>query len=83
MGTSEQQQYKSIKILVDCLIQAYGEGKKEAGKVAAKVEEKRVSDEKKKQDDEILAKDLIEEVAAVEDIVEKKAVKEAERIIQS
>ena len=37
---------------------------------------------KKKADEEKLAEDLVLEVAAVEEMVEKKAVKEAERVVE-
>lgn len=82
---------KSIKILVETVADAYGEGKKEAGKMAArkaKEEEKEAtkkasssaeaSEDKEKGVDEALVVD----VAAAEEMVEKKAVKEAERIVE-
>ena len=72
---------KSIKILVETIAGAYGEGKKEAGKAAAKVAEKEAKDAAKKTEDEIDEK-LKEEVAAAEEMVEKKAVKDAERIVE-
>lgn len=72
---------KSIKILTEAVASAYGEGRKEAGKIAAKAEVKRLADEKKKAGDD-LAEDLKQEVAAAEEMVEKKAVKDAERVVE-
>ncbi len=72
---------KSIKILVEAIANAYGEGKKEESKIAAKAEVKRLADEEKQQAEPELPKELVEEVAEVEEKVEKQAVKEAERIV--
>jgi len=74
---------KSITILVESIANAYGEGKKEAGKIAAKLEEKRVADEKKKAEEEtVIDQELADEVAEAEEMVEKKAVKETERVVE-
>jgi small subunit ribosomal protein S2 len=72
---------KSIKILVEAVSQAFESGKKEAGKFAAK-EAKRVEDEEaaKKQEEEI-PEELKVEVEAVEEKVEKAAVKESEKVV--
>ncbi len=75
---------KSIKILTEAVANAYEEGKKEAGKVAekaAKDAEKvlRQAQDKKEED---VAEGLKVEVAAAEEMVEKKAVKDAERVIE-
>lgn len=72
---------KSIKILVGAVASAYGEGKKEAGKVAEKLLKKEEKEAAKKVEDEI-PEELKEEVAAAEEMVEKKAVKESERVIE-
>ncbi|MBI2017666.1 30S ribosomal protein S2 [Candidatus Daviesbacteria bacterium] len=78
--TGNDDAIKSIKILVECLIEAYSEGKKEAGKIAEKAEQKRLSDEKKAADEE-LPEEIKMEVAAAEEQVEKAAVKESEKIV--
>ena len=73
---------KSITILVTAVANAYAEGKKEAGKRAVKVAEKAEKDlAAKKEQDEKLAEELKDEVAAAEDMVEKKAVKDSEKIV--
>ncbi|MBI2597162.1 30S ribosomal protein S2 [Candidatus Daviesbacteria bacterium] len=84
---------KSIKILVEAIASAYGEGKEEARKAAEK-EAKRVQKEalrsrgpqdrgaQGKQVEEDVDKDLAEQVAVVEEQVEKQAIKEAERIVE-
>lgn len=66
---------KSIKILVGSIAAAYGEGKKEAGKAA----EKEAAD--KKSEDEI-PEELKVEVAVAEEMLEKKAVKDSERVVE-
>lgn len=66
---------KSIKILVSTVAGAYGEGKREAGKQAERIKNKELS--KKEEIDE----ELKEEVAEAEEIIEKKAVKEAEKVV--
>ncbi|MBI2315337.1 30S ribosomal protein S2 [Candidatus Daviesbacteria bacterium] len=74
---------KSIKILVGALAEAYGAGKKEAGKAAqekAQEEEKKLV--QKTANEEEIAEELKIEVAAAEEMVEKKAVKDAERIVE-
>ena len=72
---------KSIKILVETVAGAYGEGKKLAGKELEKVEKKRLKDEAK-QGVEKVPEELEEEVAEAEEVVEKKIVKEFERKIE-
>ena len=81
---------KSIKILVEALANAYGEGKKEAGQAAEKLvkdaERAAVKDAAKegKMRVNILSdepEELKIEVAAAEEMVEKKAVKEAEKVV--
>ncbi len=69
---------KSIKILVEALIAAYGEGRKEAGVIAEKVAQKKIDDEKKKSE-EVLDEKLVDEVAAVEEVLEKEALQDSER----
>ena len=71
---------KSIKILVGAVAEAYEEGKKEVGKEAEKVAKKTEKEAAQKADDEI-PEELKVEVAAVEEMVEKKAVKDAERVV--
>ncbi|OGE19470.1 30S ribosomal protein S2 [Candidatus Daviesbacteria bacterium RIFCSPLOWO2_02_FULL_41_8] len=74
---------KSIKVLVGAIASAYGEGKKEAGKAAVKEAEKaEKSKEKEKKAETEIAETLQVEVAVAEEMVEKKAVKEAERVIE-
>lgn len=72
---------KSIKVLVGAVASAYGEGKKEAGKAAEKLLKDQEKAEAKKANDEI-PEELKEEVAAAEEMVEKKAVKDSERIVE-
>ena len=72
---------KSITILVTAVASAYTEGKKEAGKQAVKDAEKAEKDAIKKVAEEKIAKELEVEVAAAEEMVEKKAVKEAEKVV--
>lgn len=79
---------KSIRILVGAIASAYGEGKKEAGKLAEEaakqkvkdeeLEAKRVAAEEKKA---ATMKVLEVEVAAAEEEIEKKTVKESERVV--
>ncbi|MBI2196866.1 30S ribosomal protein S2 [Candidatus Daviesbacteria bacterium] len=71
---------KSIKVLVGAIASAYGEGKKEAGKVAEKLLKSQEKEAAKKED--VLPEELKEEVAVAEEMVEKKAVKESERIVE-
>lgn len=70
---------KSIKILVSAIASAYGEGKKEAGKIAEKEAKKLAKKEGKieKAEEEILK----EEVAEAEEEIEKETVKDFERKI--
>ncbi|EKD84858.1 MAG: 30S ribosomal protein S2 [uncultured bacterium] len=74
---------KSIKILVGAVASAFEEGKKEAGKAAVKAAEKAEKDAKKLAgEEEVLDDKLKEDVAAVEELVEKKAVKESARVVE-
>lgn len=68
---------KSITILVETIVKAYGEGKKEAGKIAEKAEAKRVKDEKARE--EKIAAEVAIDVAAAEEKIEKETVEESER----
>ncbi|MBU1031925.1 30S ribosomal protein S2 [Patescibacteria group bacterium] len=70
---------KSITILVTAIANAYGEGKKEAGKVAAKSKEKEEKAAKVKAAEETT---LTEEVAEAEEKVEKETVKDFERVVK-
>ncbi len=76
---------KSIKILAMTVAGAYEEGKKEAGKAAEK-EAKRVEKaalvKNGERNEEEVDEKLKEEVAAAEEMVEKKAVKDSERIVE-
>lgn len=74
---------KSIKILISAVAQAFGEGKKEAGKVAVK-EAAKQEKEAAKEAAKALEVDekLKDEVAAAEEAVEKKAVQESERKVE-
>lgn len=72
---------KSITILVGAIASAYGEGKKEAGKVAER-QAKREEKEAAKAADEEIPAELKEEVAEAEEMVEKKAVKDSERVVE-
>ncbi|MBI2019441.1 30S ribosomal protein S2 [Candidatus Daviesbacteria bacterium] len=69
---------KSIKILVEAIASAYEEGKKEAGEAAEKAAKK--AEEDKKTADELSEK-LKVEVVAAEERLEKKAVKDSERVV--
>jgi len=71
---------KSIKILVETIGAAYGEGKKEAGKIAVKKEEERVKEEAKLAKE--AAEQVAEEVAEAEEEIEKKSVEESERKVE-
>jgi len=68
---------KSIKIIVETITEAYGEGKKEAGKIAEKAEAKRVKDEEAEKLK--LVEKVADEVAAAEEKIEKASVADAER----
>ena len=77
---------KSITILVSAIATSYGEGKSEAGKVAQKVEAKRKTrpsdgDKASVDKEEVLPEEVIEEVTAAEEEIEKKEVAEAERVV--
>ena len=69
---------KSIKILVETVAKAYGEGKKSHSAKATR--DKEAAEKKSKE--EILPEELKEEVAEAEEMVEKAAVKEAERVVE-
>lgn len=75
---------KSIKVLVGAVAGAYAEGKKEAGKAAAKEAEKVEKAKRKAEEktEEEIAEGLKAEVAAAEEMVEKEAVKESERVVE-
>lgn len=72
---------KSIKILVSAVALAYGEGKKEAGKRAERIKQKALNKLEKAETEEV-PEELKEEVAEAEEMVEKKALKEAERVVE-
>ncbi len=69
---------KSIKILVEAIGAAYGEGKKEAGEETKKQAKK---DEEAAKKQEELDERLKVEVATAEEMIEKKSVKEAEKVV--
>lgn len=76
---------KSIKILVEAVAGAYGEGKKEAGEVTekeAKKEQKSSGKDLKTKEESAIDEELKDEVAAAEEMVEKKAVKDSERVVE-
>lgn len=73
---------KSIKILVGAIASAYEAGKKEAVKEAVKVAEREAKTAAKKEAEGELDEQLVVEVAAAEEMVEKKAVKDAEKIVE-
>ncbi len=70
---------KSITILVTAIAGAYGEGKKEAGKVALKLKEKAEADAKVETE---VGTVLAVEVAEAEEKVEKEIVKDFERVVK-
>ena len=70
---------KSITILVQTIANAYGEGKKEAGKIQVAKDIKDAEDLKKAE--ETLPEEIKLEVAEAEEKVEKAAVKDAERVV--
>ena len=70
---------KSITILVETIAKAYGEGKKEAGEI--KVAKEKKDAEEKLKTEEVLPEEIVVEVAAAEEKVEKAEVKEAERVV--
>lgn len=72
---------KSITILVGAITEAFAVGKKEAGKTAEKLAKKEAKETAEKTEEEI-PEELKVEVAAAEEMVEKKAVKEAERVVE-
>ncbi|TSC88278.1 MAG: 30S ribosomal protein S2 [Microgenomates group bacterium Gr01-1014_7] len=79
---------KSIKILVGAIASAYGEGKKEAlrqaqgeQEKAEKLAKKEEVDALKKAEEEEIPEELKQEVAVAEEMVEKAAVKDAEKVV--
>ncbi|MBI3103433.1 30S ribosomal protein S2 [Candidatus Daviesbacteria bacterium] len=70
---------KSIKILTEAVASAYEEGKKEASKIKVAKEKKEVEDLKKTE--EVVSEEIVQEVAEAEEMVEKKAVKDSERVV--
>ncbi|OGE31422.1 30S ribosomal protein S2 [Candidatus Daviesbacteria bacterium RIFCSPHIGHO2_02_FULL_36_13] len=73
---------KSIKILLEAVAGAYAEGKKEAGVVAERAAKQAEKDAAKKAaDDKELDETLKVEVAAAEESLEKKAVKDSEKVV--
>jgi small subunit ribosomal protein S2 len=75
---------KSIKLIAETIIRAYGEGKKEAGKVAAKKadDDLKIKEEADKKAAEALANPVDEETAALEEEIEKKILNESERKVE-
>lgn len=71
---------KSIKLIAETVVRAYGEGKKTAGKQAAAAEAKRLADEAK--NDGALSEPVADETAAIEEEVEKKVVQESSRKVE-
>ena len=69
---------KSIKILVTAIADAYGEGKKSA---SAKATADKEAAEKKATEEAKVDEELKVEVEAAEEMVEKKAVKDAEKVV--
>ncbi len=77
---------KSIKILVEAIAVSFGEGQKEAGNIAVKLAKQAEKEEARKQTqgkiaEEEVPEDLKVEVEAAEEMVEKKAVKDAEKVV--
>ncbi len=72
---------KSIKLICETVIRAYGEGKKEAGQLRVKNEQLRIKEEKEKAE-ETLDSAVAEQAAVLEEEVEKKTLKEAERKVE-
>lgn len=71
---------KSIRIITEAVAQAYGEGKKSAGKQAIREEKKAAKIAQKEADAAVLLENA--EVAAAEEKVEKETLKESERKIE-
>lgn len=69
---------KSIKILMEALVASFEEGRKEAGKIKVAKEKKETEE---KAAEEVLPEELKVEVAEAEEVLEKKAVKESERVV--
>ncbi len=76
---------KSITILVGAITSAYGEGKKESGRIKVAAEKKVAEDEKRalsgqgRAKVETVSEEIVEEVAEAEEKVEKETVKDFER----
>src|SRR5579884_1888878 len=68
---------KSIKLIAETIVRAYGEGKKAAG-VKAAAEAKKAADDVKA-DDGVLSDPVADETAAIEEEVEKQVVQESSR----
>lgn len=68
---------KSIKIICETIIKAYGEGKKSSQSSVVNQPSDKQQPEDKKLDEAV-----VEEAAAIEEVVEQKAVKEAERKVE-
>jgi small subunit ribosomal protein S2 len=72
---------KSIKVIAEALIRAYGQGKKEAG-VAAEKQAKKEADDKAKAEAKVLETEAApDEVAAIEEEIEQAEVKDAKSIV--
>jgi small subunit ribosomal protein S2 len=71
---------KSIKIICETVIRAYGLGKKEAGE--KKELEKAEEEKKAAADAEAVSKAASEETAILEEVIEKKTVEDSERKVQ-
>ena len=70
---------KSIKILVEAVASAYEEGKKEAGKIKIAKEKKEDEEKQKAEKAAAVSVKIVEEVAAIEEKVEKETVKDFEK----
>ena len=80
---------KSIKIICESVIKAYGQGKKEASNLAQQIKDKEESDKASKldtsatlvatNDNADLTGQVAEETAAIEEVIEKKIVGEQDR----
>ena len=71
---------KSITILVEAIASAYGDGKKSHSAKASRDKEAAEKDAKKLAEEKV-SEEIVQEVAAAEEMVEKKAVKEAEKVV--
>ncbi len=70
---------KSIKIILDAIAAAYQEGLEKAGAAKKVAEEKKAADAKKAEEKESAA--VSDEVAVIEQEVEKEVVKDSERVV--